>query len=221
MEATTYIGFIRGFDGRYGSHFKALLCMIRLKPALQKTINKCPPITLNKVPLKMKELLMMPTYWDLAMTISNAVYFFLRILHLGDSKEPRFDHLYCYIPRMVQHLVDNAEEINLANMDCSDAKHVHSFLNRFFASGRVPLSFKCHQEADDHKFVVREEPGKDDEPEDMPAPAVDEEGTGTTQFVQMLQKKGPNPKPLDQRLLAVFRKHTDPMKHKLAISGCV
>jgi len=53
----------------------------------------------------------------------------------------------------------------------------------------------------------------------MQAPTVEEEGTGTSEFVQMLQKKGPNPKPLSQRILAVFRKHTDPMKCKLAISG--
>jgi len=53
----------------------------------------------------------------------------------------------------------------------------------------------------------------------MPAPAVEEEGTGVSEFVQMLQKKGPNPKPLDQRLMAVFRKCTDPMKCKLTISG--
>jgi len=66
---------------------------------------------------------------------------------------------------------------------------------------------------------VREELGKDDKPEDMPVQAVEEEGTGITEFVQMLQKKGPNPKPLDQRLLTVFRKHTEPMKCKLAISG--
>jgi len=194
--------------------------MIWLKPALQKTINECPPITLNKVLTKMKELLMMQTYWDLAMRISKEVYFFLRILHLGDSKEPGFDRLYYYyIPRMEQHLIDNKDEINLADMDCSDAKHMCSFLNRFFASGRVPLSFKCHQEEDDHKFVVREDPSKDDTPDDMPVPAVEEEGTGTTEFVQMLQKKGPNPKPLDQRLLVVFRKRTLPMKCKLAISG--
>jgi len=214
-----YVGFIRGFDGHCGSHFKALLRMIRLKPTLQKTIMDCPLITLNEVPDKMKELLMMPTYWDLATRISKAVHFFLRILHLGDSKEPGFDCLLCYIRRTEQHLVDNAEEINLADMDCYDANHVYSFLNRFFASGRVPLSFKYHQADDDHKFVVRAEPSKDDEEEDMPVPAVEEEGTGTSEFVQMLQKKGPNPKPLDQRILAVFRKCTDPTKCKLTISG--
>jgi len=65
---------------------------------------------------------------------------------------------------------------------------------------------------------VRAEPGKDDKEEDMPSPAVEEGGTGVSEFVQMLQKKGPNPKPLDQMLLAVFRKRTDPMKCKLAIS---
>ena len=80
------------------------------------------------------ELLQTPTYWDLATRISKAVYFFLRILHLGDSKEPRFDRLLCYIRRMEQHLVDNADEINLADMDCYETKHMYSFLNRFFAS---------------------------------------------------------------------------------------
>jgi len=212
-------GFIRGFDGRYGSHFKALLRMIRLKPTLQKTIKECPPVTLAEVPDKLKEFLMMPTCWDLATRIFKAVYFFLCILHLGDSKEPGFDRLLYHIHRMEQHSVDNAEEINLADMDCYETKHMHSFLNRFFASGRVPLSFKHHQEKDDHKFVVRAEPSKDDKEEDMPLPAVEEEGTGVSEFVQMLQKKGPNPKPLDQRLMAVFRKRTDPMKCKLAISG--
>jgi len=167
----------------------------------------------------LKELLMTPTYWDLATRISKAVYFFLCILHLGDSKEPGFDRLLYYIRRMEQHLVDNADNINLADMDCYEAKHMHSFLNRFFASGRVPLSFKYHQEKDDHKYVVRADPSKDDEEEDMPAPAVEEEGAGASEFVQMLQKKGPNPKPLSQRILAVFKKRTDPMKCKLAISG--
>jgi len=220
LNGGTYIGFIHGFDGRYGSHFKGLIRMIRLKPSLEKTIYECPPITLNEVPQKMKELLVMPTYWDLATRISKALYFLLRILHLGDSKEPGFDRLYYYIRRMEQHLVDTADEINLADMNCSDAKHMYSFLNRFFASGRVPLTFKFKQEADDHKFVVRADPSKDDEPEDMAEPQeVEEEGTGATAFVEMLQKKGPNPKPLNERLLAVFKKRTDPMKCSVAISG--
>jgi len=120
---------------------------------------------------------------------------------------------------MEQHLVDNADKINLADMDCYETKHMCSFLNRFFASERVPLSFKCHQAKDDHKHVVRADPSKDDEEEDMLPPAVEEEGTGVSEFVQMLQKKGPNPKPLSQRILAVFKKRTDPMKCKLAISG--
>jgi len=70
-----HIGFIHGFDGRYGSHFKALLQMILLKPALPKTINTCPAVTLKEVPEKMKELLMMPTCWDLAVRILKAVCF--------------------------------------------------------------------------------------------------------------------------------------------------
>jgi len=111
-----------------GKHLKAQYPRLHLHRGIDhgmsltlEEIAKIPEIYLIFLPPKMKELLMMPTYWDLATRISKAVYFFLCILHIGDSKEPGFDCLYYYIRRMEQHLVEKAKEINLADMDCSDA----------------------------------------------------------------------------------------------------
>ena len=93
---------------------------------------------------------------------------------MGDSKEPGFDRLWYYIQKMDDYLTDNADEINLADMGCVDAQPVYAFLARFFASGRVELPFHCAQSPDDHRHVVRQDPSKDDEPDDMPEDGDDE-----------------------------------------------
>lgn len=191
--------------------------MLRLKAAIQATIYSAPVTTSKDFPEKLKELLVMPTYWDLCLRVCQAVYFLLQILHLGNSKEPGFDHLHYYIQRFKKHLKDNAKEINLAGMSCSANQPMYSFLNRFFASGRVQVPFKYHQSADDHKHVVKEDPRKNDEPDDLPRDNEGEESASA--FTLLLQKQDSNKLPLSERIGAVAAKRLDPMKTRLATAG--
>ena len=97
---------------RMGAIFYCFLRMCRVKQPILDTLGCTEAIEAN-VPMAMKRILQDDDFWKAVVALLRFVAPVLHLLRLSDRKDPGMDKLKYFSRRMVQYMVDNADDINV------------------------------------------------------------------------------------------------------------